>query len=71
MEMVETFCFSVEPDLLICEKGERRAGDPAEVWCDSSKAERVLGWKSRFGIKDILRSAWEWEKRSRNIFLDD
>jgi len=71
MEMVETFCFSIEPDLLICEKGDRRPGDPAEVWCDASKAERVLGWKSRLEVKDILRSAWEWEKRSRNIFMED
>jgi UDP-glucose 4-epimerase len=64
-EMAETFVFCVEPDLLVCERGPRRPGDPAEVWCDSTKANSILGWESKFGVKDILNSAWEWEKKIR------
>ncbi|NBN89698.1 MAG: UDP-glucose 4-epimerase GalE [Actinobacteria bacterium] len=38
----------------------RRAGDPAIVFADPSLAERELGWKARYGIKEILQTAWTW-----------
>ena len=38
----------------------RRTGDPAIVFADPSLAERELGWKARFGIEEILQTAWTW-----------
>jgi UDP-glucose 4-epimerase len=41
----------------------RRAGDPAAVWANSERAERVLGWKARRGLPEIIASAWRWHTR--------
>jgi len=66
-EMLETFAMDIEPDLIVYEKADRRPGDTAEVWCDTSKAKEVLGWKSKLSTFDILKSAWEWEQRIRRM----
>lgn len=70
-EMIETFVMDVEPDLIICEKADRRPGDPAEVWCDPTKAKEILGWEAKLSTFDILKSAWEWEQRLRGMDLRD
>ncbi len=41
----------------------RRAGDIEKVWADTSKANKVLGWKAVKSLDETLKSAWEWEKR--------
>ena len=46
---------------------ERREGDIEKVWANPTKANTVLGWKADTPIKDVLLSAWNWEKRLRNI----
>ena len=44
-------------------QAQRRDGDPAELIADSSKIQRILGWKPRFNdLEYIVRTAWEWEK---------
>ena len=45
--------------------GARRPGDVAEVWADTSKAWRLLGWRPEFSLEDALRDAWRWEERLR------
>ena len=45
----------------------RREGDIEKVWANPAKANTVLGWKADTPIKDVLLSAWNWEKRLRNI----
>lgn len=45
---------------------ERRAGDVVAAYADTSKANRVLGWKSQFSLQEALRSAWKWEQKIRN-----
>ena len=40
----------------------RRPGDIAVCYADTSKAERVLGWKAEKGIEEMCRDAWRWEK---------
>lgn len=45
----------------------RRPGDVPAVWADTSKANKILGWKAERTLDDTLRSAWQWEKRLRNI----
>ncbi|MDE5790182.1 MAG: UDP-glucose 4-epimerase GalE [Muribaculaceae bacterium] len=46
---------------------ERRPGDVTAVWADTSKANEILGWKAERSLSETLQSAWEWEKRVRNI----
>ena len=42
----------------------RRAGDPAVLVADSSKAQEQLGWKMRNEtLLRILRTAWKWANR--------
>jgi UDP-glucose 4-epimerase len=44
--------------------GKRRAGDPARLIADPTKAVIELGWKPRFADLDsILAHAWRWEQR--------
>ncbi len=38
---------------------------------DSSKANQILGWKSKLNIEDILDKIVEWEKNEKNIDLED
>ena len=40
----------------------RRAGDPAAVWADPTKARQVLGWKARHGLTEIVESAVRWHR---------
>ena len=44
----------------------RRPGDVVAVWADTSKMDRVLGWKPRYNdLELICRTAFEWEKSYR------
>jgi UDP-glucose 4-epimerase len=45
---------------------ERRAGDVEQIWADPSKANRELNWSADTPIQAVLKSAWEWEQKSRN-----
>jgi len=40
----------------------RRSGDPATLIASSSKIRTELGWRPRFGIHDMLASAWRFHK---------
>ena len=41
----------------------RRAGDPARLVADSSKARQILGWRPAFeNIDDIISTAWNWHQ---------
>ena len=42
------------------EKLGRRAGDPVAVYADLHRADEVLGWRPRYGIDEIIESAWRW-----------
>lgn len=46
---------------------KRRAGDIDEIYTDPKLASKELGWKAEHNLEEMLRSAWEWEKRIRNI----
>ncbi|RRD40065.1 UDP-glucose 4-epimerase GalE [Leptotrichia sp. OH3620_COT-345] len=43
------------------EEVEKRAGDPAILIADSTKAEKELGWKPEYNLEEIIKSAWKWE----------
>jgi UDP-glucose 4-epimerase len=42
--------------------GKRRPGDVIAIYANNDKAEKELGWKPRFSLKDIMTSAWKWEQ---------
>jgi UDP-glucose 4-epimerase len=48
--------------------GPRRPGDIPAIYADSTKAKNMLGWEPKYGINDIVLSAWEWEKKRRANF---
>jgi UDP-glucose 4-epimerase len=43
--------------------GARRAGDPAELVADPSRAEKLLNWKAKRSLDEIVASAWKWASR--------
>lgn len=46
----------------------RRAGDPPKLIGDPLSIGVDLGWKARYGVKEILESAWEaWQDGPRRI----
>src|SRR6056297_1981398 len=45
----------------------RRPGDVEQIYANASYAENELNWKAEKTLKETLASAWEWEKKLRNI----
>lgn len=45
--------------------GGRRPGDVAAIYSRADKAERELGWKMKYSLEDMMRTAWSWEKHRR------
>jgi len=44
----------------------RRPGDIATCYSDPAKAERELGWKAEYGIDEMCRDSWNWQKNNPN-----
>ena len=42
----------------------RRAGDIATCYCDPAKAKAELGWEAKYGIEDMCRDSWNWQKNN-------
>ena len=42
--------------------GPRRAGDVEQIWADTTKVSEVLGWKSEYGVEDMMKHAWAWQQ---------
>src|SRR5262245_11879856 len=40
----------------------RRAGDPAELVADNTRARNLVGWKPTRALDDIVASAWAWHR---------
>ena len=40
---------------------DRRPGDVEQVWADTTRANRVLGWTAERSLEDMVASAWKWE----------
>ena len=48
----------------------RRAGDPATVYADCSKAKRVLGWEAELDTRSMCEDTWRWQKNNPNGYVD-
>lgn len=48
----------------------RRAGDIPACYADPSKAERELGWKAQYGIREMCEDSWRWQKNNPDGYGD-
>ena len=44
----------------------RRPGDIGISYSSPSKAAVELGWKAEYGIEDMVRDSWNWQKKNPN-----
>lgn len=44
-------------------KMPKRTGDPAILLASTNKIRTKLGYRPKYGIKEIIQTAWEWEKK--------
>jgi UDP-glucose 4-epimerase len=42
----------------------RRPGDPPELVADPSLAEKLLKWKAKRSLDEIISTAWKWAQKS-------
>ena len=42
----------------------RRAGDIATCYSNPAKAEKELGWKAQYGINEMVRDSWNWQRQN-------
>ncbi len=45
---------------------DRRPGDVAECWSDSSLAKQALGWQATRTLDEMMRDTWNWQKNNPN-----
>ena len=62
LELVEAFqrVTGVKLNYMI---GPRRSGDVEKTYADPTKANVVLGWKSKYSIEEALLHSWQWEQK--------
>lgn len=41
----------------------RRPGDIATCYCNPAKAKAELGWEAKYGIEDMCRDSWNFQKK--------
>ena len=44
----------------------RRPGDIATCYCNPAKAKAELGWEAKYGIDEMCRDSWNWQKKNPN-----
>jgi UDP-glucose 4-epimerase len=62
LEMIKTFekVSGVSLNYIL---DERRDGDVVAIYANNDKAKSELHWHTKFTVEDMMRSAWEWEKK--------
>ena len=63
LDIVKTFS-SVNDIEIPYDIKPRRPGDVAECYADPSKAQRDLGWTAQFGLEEMCRDSWNWQKNN-------
>lgn len=51
-------------------EGEPRPGEPAAKYASNAKAAKVLGWRPRYDLDDIVRSATLWHRQHPHGYPD-
>ena len=44
----------------------RRPSDIATCYCNPAKAKVELGWEAKYGIEEMCRDSWNWQKNNPN-----
>jgi UDP-glucose 4-epimerase len=47
---------------------ERRPGDIAQCWADSSFAKKNLGWQAKRDLKQMCADTWRWQQQNPQGF---
>jgi UDP-glucose 4-epimerase len=66
LEVIQSF-ERVSGQSLTYEIGARREGDVIAAYADTTKANTVLGWKTKRSLDEAVASAWKWEQKVRNL----
>ncbi|MFN9856198.1 MAG: UDP-glucose 4-epimerase GalE [Bacteroidota bacterium] len=51
----------VSGEKLNCAIGPRRPGDVMAIYANNEKAVQQLGWKIQYDLREMMRTAWNWE----------
>ena len=62
MEIIKTF-EKVTQQSLNYKITDRREGDITAAYADTTKANKVLGWKPQETLEEALLSAWKWQQK--------
>ncbi len=62
LEVIKTF-EKVSGEKLNYAIGPRRAGDVVAIYANNDKAVTELGWTCKYNLEDMMRTAWDWEKK--------
>lgn len=62
LEAIKTF-EEVSGVKLNYEKGPRRQGDVVAIYANNEHAVNELGWELKYDLTDMMRTAWNWEKK--------
>ena len=49
----------------------RREGDVATSFADNARAVAELDWQPQYGLEDMLKDSWNWQKQNPNGFTKD
>lgn len=49
------------------EIGTRRAGDVMAIYANNELARKKLGWEPKYSLDDMMKTAWEWQLRLKNM----
>ena len=48
----------------------RRSGDIAECYASTALAEKELGFKCKYDLKDMCEDSWRWQSQNPNGYGD-
>lgn len=44
----------------------RRDGDLAKSWANTDKANKILNWKAKYDLEEMLQDVWNWQSKNPN-----
>jgi UDP-glucose-4-epimerase len=65
LEAIKTF-EEISGVKLNYEIGPRRPGDVVAIYANNDLAVQSLGWEIKYGIKEMMSTAWKWEQAIQN-----
>ena len=66
LQLVKEFISATGADLPY-EMGPRRPGDVVRTFAQADKAQKALGWQTKYSLREALQHAWAWEKKISNL----